>query len=94
MSLIASADRPLRVSVQFRDGTSSEDIRWRASFYADREPRTVTIPFSRFTSTVPMATETLRIEEMDTFLIVADLVNASPGMDGELRIAGVQLETR
>lgn len=94
VSLIASADRPLRVSVQFRDGTSSEDIRWRASFYADREPRTVTIPFSRFTSTVPMATETLRIEEMDTFLIVADLVNASPGMDGELRIEGVQLETR
>ena len=30
VSLIVRADRPLRVSVQFRDGTSSEDIRWRA----------------------------------------------------------------
>tara|TARA_B100001123_G_scaffold446424_2_gene600858 strand:- start:11717 stop:13444 length:1728 start_codon:yes stop_codon:yes gene_type:complete len=94
VSLIASADRPVRVSVQLRDGRGAEDVRWRASFYADQEPHSVTIPFSRFTSTIPMETETLRIEEMDTFLIVADLVNASPGTDGELRLEDVQLERR
>jgi hypothetical protein len=94
VSLVASADRPVRVSVQLRDGRSSEDIRWRASFYADREPRSISIPFGRFISTVPMETRALRVEEMDAFLIVVDLVNSAPGTDGELRLESIQLERR
>ena len=94
VSLVASADRPVRVSVQLRDGRSSEDIRWRASFYADREPRSITIPFGRFISTVPMETRTLRVEDMDAFLIGGDLVNSAPGTNGELRLESIQLERR
>ena len=94
VSLIASADRPLRVSVQLRDASRSEDVRWTASFYADGTPRNITIPFSRFKSTIPTEAKTLRIEDIDTFLIVADLVNSTPGTSGELTLKSVQLERR
>lgn len=94
VSLIASADRPSRVSVQLRDESDSGDIRWTASFYADGTTRNIIIPFSRFKSTIPTEADALKIEDIDTFLIVADLVNATPGTGGELTLEGVQLERR
>ena len=94
VSLIASADRPLRVSVQLRDANGSEDVRWMASFYADGTPRSITIPFTRFKSTIPTEADTLQIEDIEAFLIVADLVNSAPGTSGELTLEGVQLERR
>jgi len=94
VSLVASADRPVRVSVQLRDESGSEDIRWIASFYADETSRSIVIPFSRFKSTIPTEADTLQIENIDTFLVVADLVNTTPGTGRELTLEGVQLERR
>ena len=94
VSLIASADRPLRVSVQLRDLSGPEEVRWKASFYADATPRSITIPFSRFKSTIPVEVDTLQLDDIDTFLIVADLVNGTPGTSRELRLENVRLERR
>ena len=87
------ASRPMRPSLQVRRGgpAGSNGDRWRRSFYADPEPRTVTIPLDQFAPVTPDLAPRPDAATLDSLLIVIDTVNTSPGTGGVLTITGPRL---
>ncbi len=81
------ADRPMRVSVQLR---RPDGQRWRESIYVDKAAREIAIPITKF-SKVEARSEPLNPADIDTLLLVVDLVNALPGASGNLAIERVDL---
>jgi hypothetical protein len=81
------ADRAMRVSVQLR---RPDGERWRTSVYLDQMPRDLVIPVARF-SHVDGRLEQPRPDDIDSLLLVIDLVNAVPGASGNLTIERVEL---
>ena len=87
------ASRPMRASFQVRRNAQSgeEGERWRRSFYADQERRTVTIPLDQLapvTEEVPMQPDPATI---DSVLIVVDTVNTLPRTSGSVTIIAPHL---
>jgi len=81
------ADRPMRISLQLR---RPDGQRWRDSIYVDDTARDVVIPLDRLAS-VDGRIEAAVATEMNSLLLVADLVNAVPGASGKLTIERVSL---
>jgi hypothetical protein len=81
-----SAAAPMRASVQIRAASDDPDERWRRSFYADREPRTITIPLADFTPVVAGLPDTFPRDRLGVLMFVVDVTNARPGDRGQLRI--------
>ncbi len=92
ISFSVSADRPVRISGQLRDGKRSGEPRWRTSFWANTSPRKVTIPFSEMQAVGPGQTVAPSRSRIDSILFVADLVNSRHGDEAVVRFADLQLE--
>lgn len=89
----AEASRPMRLSFQVRrSGESGEEGgRWRRSFYADQERRTVTIPLSQLapvTGRLPVQPD---LATIDSVLIVIDTLNTLPRTSGSVTITAPRL---
>lgn len=82
----ARADRPTRLSVQFR--TANGD-RWRRSIYVDHEPREIVVFFDDVRPAGVTSVQRLPMTEVRDLLFVVDTVNASPGTSGQLWIGDV-----
>jgi hypothetical protein len=83
-----SSPRPIRAWAQLRAPVGNTE-RWGATFYADSDERTVTIPFEKFrpigvTSSVPPP-----LAQVQFLLFVVDTLNTLPGMKGSMTISQV-----
>src|SRR5438067_2315051 len=78
-------DRAMRVSLQLR---RADGQRWRESIYVDPTARDLVVPVARL---VPVEGRADPVEstDIDSLLIVIDLVNALPGASGKLTIERV-----
>lgn len=90
VSFRVSSERPTRASVQIRAASDNPDERWRRSFYADPEPRTVTIPLDDFRPVVSGLPAQFPADRMGALLFVIDVTNSRPGERGRLRIDAIQ----
>jgi len=77
----------MRVSLQLR---RADGQRWRESIYVDPTARDLVVPVTRL---VPVEGRADPVEstDIDSLLIVIDLVNALPGASGKLTIERVAL---
>jgi hypothetical protein len=87
LRLQVRADRPTRISLQLR---RPDGRRWRDSIYIDDSARDLVVPLARFAS-VDGRVEAALATEMNSLLLVVDLVNAVPGASGKLTIERVAL---
>lgn len=83
----ASADRPMRCSVQIRvlDGGSA-GIRWTRSVYVGREPRTISVRFDDMRAVSPFTPTRPDLPNAQSILFVVDTTNLPPGSRGSLTI--------
>ena len=81
------ADRPMRISLQLR---RPDGRRWRDSIYVDDSARDLVVPLARLAS-VDGRSGAAVATEMNSLLLVVDLVNAVPGASGKLTIERVAL---
>ena len=79
ISIGLTSDAPARVSLQFRSADGGD--RWRASFVASDASEPVTLRLSDFVPVAPTA-RPLDSSAAASLLLVADLVNFSPGSRG------------
>lgn len=86
----ASADRPMRVWLQFRTPADGGH-RWGTSVYLDETPRDVTLPFARFLSIDRRAGAVMPLEQVTALLLVTDTVHARPGERGRVRLDALWL---
>jgi hypothetical protein len=87
LTFTARADRPMRVSVQFRLPNGD---RWRRSVYVDEQSREVTVFFDAVRPAGPTATRRMPLASVRDVLFVFDTVNAQPGASGQFRIDDVK----
>lgn len=90
MVVRASADRPMRVWLQFRTPTDGGH-RWGTSVYLDETPREVTLPFARFLSIDRKAGAAMPLDKVTALLLVTDTVHARPGEHGTVRLDALWL---
>jgi hypothetical protein len=82
----ARADKPMRVSVQFRLMSGE---RWRRSVYLDETSRQVAVYFDDVRPVGATAQRRLPVGQVRDVLFVVDTVNARPGSAGEFWIDDV-----
>ena len=80
-----SASAPIRAWVQLR-APSGHTERWGATFYADRTPRVVDLPFSRFRSIGVTTVPQPPLAQVQFLLFVVDTLNTLPGTTGQVTI--------
>ena len=91
----AEATLPMRVSLQLRHSDSElGEMRWRRSFYAGRQRRTVRVPIDELAPVAPDLPAGPDPTVPGSLLVVVDTVNTRPGTSSELRIDRVQVESR
>ena len=83
-----SSPRPMRAWAQLRAPVGSTE-RWGATFYADAEPRTVTIPFAKFLPIGATSSVQPPLAQVQFLLFVVDTLNTLPGSRGHLTISEV-----
>lgn len=89
------ASRPMRVSLQLRSpGGGGPAPRWRRSFYADPDRRTVRAPLDEFLPAWPQVPARPGLASVDALLLVVDTVNARPGAGGAITAGAFRIETR
>lgn len=81
------ADRPMRLSVQFRLANGD---RWRRSIYLDETSRQVSVFFDDVRPVGVTAQQKLPVDSVRDLLFVVDTVNASPGAAGQFWIDEVK----
>ena len=84
----ATADQPMRVSVQLR--YPPDDHRWTRSVYVDRTTRTIFVPVEGMLPTEMARGSAAPTGVPRSILFVVDLVNAGPGQRGELTVTGLR----
>ena len=87
LTFTARADRPMRVSVQFRLPNGD---RWRRSVYVAQQSREVTVFFDAVRPAGLTATRRMPLASVRDVLFVFDTVNAPPGASGQFRIDDVK----
>jgi len=87
-----TADRPVRLFVYLRAGGLAGEPGWRSSFYADTTPRRVGIAFNEFDSVQPDLYDGVDLASTDSFLLVAELVNARRGSSAVVTVRRLRLE--
>jgi hypothetical protein len=85
----ASADAPMRVSVQLRAPGSG--ARWMRSVVLDPAPQVVLVPFADMVA-IDHAPMPLPLEAIDSLLFVVDTTNTPTGRQGTLWLDDVRLE--
>lgn len=83
----ARADKPMRLSVQFRTGNGE---RWRRSVYLDETARQVAVFFDDVRPAGTTAEHRLPLGQVRDVLFVVDTVNTRPGSAGQFWIDDVQ----
>jgi hypothetical protein len=86
----ARADRPLRMSAQFRIPDGSIGERWQRSVYLDTNPRDVTIYFDQMTAVGRTERPRLELSNVRDVLFVIDTVNTKPGTSGQIWLDNVR----
>jgi hypothetical protein len=86
----ASADMPMRVSVQLRAPVPPGGARWQRSVYLDAEPRDITVFLDDVRPVESGAGWHLDLAKADSLLFVIDTTNTRPGTSGHVRIEGVR----
>ena len=81
------ADRPMRLSVQFRLANGD---RWRRSIYLDETSRQVSVFFDDVRPAGVTAQQRLPVNNVRDVLFVVDTVNANPGAAGQFWIDDVK----
>ncbi len=83
-----SSPQPIRAWAQLRASAGNTE-RWGATFYADAEGQTVTIPFARFRPIGVASSVHPPIAQVQFLLFVVDTLNTLPGARGTLTISEV-----
>jgi hypothetical protein len=85
---VVTASRPMRAWAQLRVAVGNTE-RYGATFYADTDPRTIDIPFSRFNPIGVTSDASAPLDKAQFLLFVVDTLNTLPGMKGNLTISQV-----
>lgn len=94
LAFSAHADRPMRVSVQLRNGVAgTPEMRWQRSVYLDAADRAVTIPFGDMRP-LGNAQASPDADAVRYLLFVVDPLNTKPGAAGTITLDRVALERR
>lgn len=83
-----SSPVPIRAWAQLRAPVGNSE-RWGATFYADSEARTVTIPFEKFRPIGVTSSAQPPLSQVQFLLFVVDTLNTLPGSRGNLTISEV-----
>ena len=86
-----SSPRPIRAWAQLRAPVGNTE-RWGATFYADAEARTVTIPFAKFLPIGNTSSVQAPLAQVQFLLFVIDTLNTLPGSRGNLTISEVAFD--
>jgi hypothetical protein len=78
----ARADRPMRVSVQWRAPGGTQGLRWARSVYLDQQPRTFDLALNTFSARSP-ATGPVAVANVRSLLFVIDGLNTRLGAIGQ-----------
>ena len=78
----------MRAWVQLRVAVGNTE-RHGATFYADSEPRTIDIPFSKFVPIGATTNASVPLDKAAFLLFVVDTLNTLPGSKGSLTISQV-----
>lgn len=87
----ARGDRPMRLSVQLREGAGEADSRWQRSVYLDPEPREIAVYFDDLRPVGPTPRDRPTPANVDAILFVVDTVNTPLGGSGRIWIDDVRL---
>ena len=87
LSFTSRADRPMRLSVQFRIANGE---RWRRSVYLDDTPRQIAVFFDDVRPAGSTSQRRLPIGSVKDVLFVVDTVNTNPGASGQVWIDDVK----
>ena len=90
LTFTGRADKPTRVSVQFRTPGGPEGERWHRSVYLDPEPREVTVHFEEMTPRGPTSQPRPNLAGVQAVLFVLDTVNTPLGGNGTLWIDDIR----
>ena len=88
VSVAMDSDRPARVSLQFRSADGSD--RWRASFVAPTSGDPIVLTAADFVPVTPTA-RPFSGSAAASLLLVADLVNFTPGSSGRFVLTHLTL---
>ena len=90
----ARADRPMRVSVQFRLSGEPAGRRWQRSIYLDENSQELMVFFDEMTPVGETTTEQPPLDpvQVQALLFVIDTLNTSPATGGVLWLQDVRLE--
>lgn len=83
-----SSPKPMRAWVQLRAPVGQTE-RWGATFYADSEPRTVDVPFSRFRPIGVTSSVQPPLAQVRFLLFVVDTLNTLPGTTGSMTLSDI-----
>ncbi|MCC7007840.1 MAG: CehA/McbA family metallohydrolase [Acidobacteria bacterium] len=93
IEFVASADRPMRVSVQIRTPDALGGQRWRRSVFVDRIPRPIRVPLEEFEPADAPTSRRPVVARVQSLLFVVDTLNTLTGASGTLRISDVGVGT-
>jgi hypothetical protein len=88
----ARADRPMRMSVQFRVPGGDRGERWHRSVYIDPELRELTVFFDDIRPRGDTSTVRPALAKIDSVLFVVDTVNTRPGTSGQIWLDDIRYE--
>jgi hypothetical protein len=82
LTFVARAERPMRVSVQLREGRSQHQARWERSVYLEPDPHDIVVPLDEMIGAGGDDRALPPRTAFRSILFVVDTVNASPGSAG------------
>jgi hypothetical protein len=94
VSFRASADRPMRLSVQVRRPLDrpGEGERWVRSIYVDSTPRDITVRFDDMRPVPPASDARPPLDKIHALLFAVDTEHTPPGASGRVLIEGLRFE--
>ena len=87
----ASADAPMRLSVQFRLPGGHDGERWGRSVYLDGTPRPLVVRMAELSPQGFSATRRPIVARIKSLLFVLDTLHAAPGSTGTIHLTDVRL---
>lgn len=95
VQLDVETTRPMRLSLQVRPGAPARPgERWRRSFYAGPDRRTIRIPLDELAPVVAGIPEQPDLARGGSLLVVVDTINTRPGTDGAVILDNLRFEPR
>jgi hypothetical protein len=92
LTFTAHAERPLRMSVQLRNGAAPQPERWQRSFYVDMFEQERTLHFDDLTPVGVTSTWRPVLPEIRSVIFTIDTTNAKPGSSGRVWIRNIALQ--